>query len=77
MSNLIIFLNMTVHHLLDLFDKYIEPILSFSCEILEWNEAVKLENVHLQLGKAVLGSLYTYTATLYLLNPNHACLTLI
>jgi len=35
MSNLIIFLNMTVHHLLDLFDKYIEPILSSSCEILE------------------------------------------
>jgi len=33
---------MTVVHKLDLFDKLIEPILNYSCEICDVNEAVKL-----------------------------------
>ena len=42
-------------HKLDLFDKLIEPILNYSCEIWGVNDAVKLENIHIHFRKSILG----------------------
>jgi len=36
---------MTVIHKLDVFDKPIEPILNYSCDIWGVNEAIMLENM--------------------------------
>ena len=46
---------MTVIHKLDLFDKLIEPILNYSCEIWGVNEAAKLESIYMHFGKYILG----------------------
>jgi len=54
-SYLIRFPNMTDMHKLDLFDKLIEPILNYSCEIWGVNDAVKLENTHIHFRKSILG----------------------
>ena len=46
---------MSVSHQLDLFDKLIEPILSYGSEVWGMNEAVNLERVHMQFCKQLLG----------------------
>ena len=46
---------MTVIQKLDLFDKLIEPILNYSCEIWGVNEAAKLESIYMHFGKYILG----------------------
>ena len=49
------FPSMSISHKCELFDKLIEPILSYGCEIWGMNEAVKLENIHLKFCKQILG----------------------
>ena len=46
---------MIVIHQLDLFDKLIQPILNYSCEIWGVNEAAKLESIYMHFGKSILG----------------------
>ena len=49
------FPSMTFFHEFELFDKLIEPTLSYGCEVWGMNEAVRLQKVHLQFCKQVLG----------------------
>ena len=49
------FPSMTISHQFELFDKLIEPILSYGCEVWGINEAVILIKIHLQFCKQVLG----------------------
>jgi len=49
------FPNMSVSHKLDLFDKLIEPIISYGSEVWGMNEATKLERIHMQFCKQILG----------------------
>ena len=46
---------MNLRHKLDLFDKLIEPILCYGCELWGVNESTKLENVHIDFCKYLLG----------------------
>jgi hypothetical protein len=47
--------NISVSHILDLFDKLITPILSYRCEVWGFMEAKKIENIHLKFCKILLG----------------------
>ena len=49
------FPNMSLSHTLDLFDKLIEPILCYGSEVWGMNEANKLETIHMQFCKKILG----------------------
>ena len=49
------FPSMSISHKFELFDKLIEPISSYGCEVWVINEAVRLEKIHLQFCKQVLG----------------------
>jgi hypothetical protein len=49
------FTNLEVKHRLDLFDKLIKPILNYGCEVWGINDATKLENIHTNFCKNILG----------------------
>ena len=42
-------------HVLDLFDKLVKPILSYSSEVWGFSQAMVIERVHLQFCKKLLG----------------------
>ena len=49
------FADLTPKHILDLFDKLVTPILSYCSEVWGFCKADKIERVHLQFCKALLG----------------------
>ena len=52
---LVRFPNMSISHKLDLFDKLIEPVLTYGCEVWGMNNENKLESIHLLFCKQILG----------------------
>ena len=54
-SNLVKFTNISVSHSLELFDKLIEPILNYGCEVWGLNNSIQIERIHLRYCKQVLG----------------------
>ena len=49
------FPSISISHEFELFDKLIELLLSFGCEVWGMNEAVRLEHIHLKFYKQILG----------------------
>ena len=49
------FADLTPRHVLDLFDKLVTPILCYGSEVWVFCKADKIERVHLQFCKALLG----------------------
>jgi len=54
-SNLVKYPDISVNHRLDLFNKLIEPILSYGCEVWGLNNSVQIERIHIRYCKQVLG----------------------
>ena len=54
-SYIVKFPNMSIIHQLNLFDKLVEPVLSYGCEIWGMENANILENIYLQFCKQLLG----------------------
>ena len=54
-SNLVKYPDISVNHRLDLFNKLIEPILSYGCEVWWLNNSVQIERIHMRYCKQVLG----------------------
>ena len=49
------FVNLKRKHVLDLYDKLVKPILSYSSEVWGFSQAMVIERVHLQFCKKLLG----------------------
>ena len=49
------FKNLKPKYMLDLFDKYISPILNYGCEVWGFQSSPHIERVHLKFCKSVLG----------------------
>ena len=49
------FINLKPEFMLDLFDKFITPVLNYGCEVWGFHQAPSIENVHLKFCKNILG----------------------
>ena len=49
------FSNLDVSTILDLFDKFVSPVLNYACEVWGFHTALDIERVHLNFCKRVLG----------------------
>lgn len=48
------FPKMSMIHKLDLFDKLVEPVLNYRCEVWTMGKAANLGNIHMQFCKHLL-----------------------
>ena len=49
------FTDISPYHRLELFDKLVAPIMNYSADVWEFGKADKIETVHLQFCKRLLG----------------------
>ena len=49
------FSNLNVSTILDLFDKFVSPVLNYACEVWGFHTALEIERVHRHFCKRILG----------------------
>ena len=67
-KKLLQFNNVKPEHYLDLFDKFISPVLSYGCEVWGFHPSPDIEKVHLSFCKRILSVKKRHKMILYMVN---------